>query len=271
MQDGKRIFRNLARDPDISGNSILYQQRWCPPYSAFNVLPSEETDWNSSELSPDMSSMFRDIISLYETGRYDASDIPNMCRRIILWSWTAQVNLNATLVAQEVTTLALGSDWEDKTQRRLLQARLQMKSLNEDIHTNMKALGIGTHTSATKPYEDEDWRSLQSTIDAVEQRIDLVYESYTQMASIHESKTANVQAIRVRHLTILATIFIPVSLIAGIFSMGGKFAAGSSMFWVFWVVSILFVAILLLFIFLRFFQPLLRKILQMHRIVLSTV
>ncbi|KAH8589870.1 hypothetical protein B0O99DRAFT_692088 [Bisporella sp. PMI_857] len=156
---------------------------------------------------------------------------------------SSQVNLNATLVAQEVAILAGGSAWQDQTVRRLVQARLQMQLLNDGIHANIDAMKIRTSTSATEEsdWESEDWRNLQSTIKAVQRRIDLIYQSYTQIASIHESKITNQQAQGVIYLTSVATVFVPTPLIAGIFSIGGKFAVGASMFWVFWAVSIPFI------------------------------
>ncbi|KAK1751063.1 hypothetical protein QBC47DRAFT_392146 [Echria macrotheca] len=43
---------------------------------------------------------------------------------------------------------------------------------------------------------------------------------------------------QVGYLSSLATLFVPVSLVTAIFSIGGDFAAGESHFWVYWAVSV---------------------------------
>jgi hypothetical protein len=235
---------------------MSYLRSLCSPYSAFNVLPPETTAWEGSELSPDKLSTFDNIISLHQTNLYDASQIPEVCRRIALWSWTAQVHFNTNLVAEEV---ALGSPWQDRTVLRLVQTRLQLQRHEDEIHINMNALGIGTEHSIAQEWEAEDWRSLEDAIKAVERRIDVIYESYTQRASINESMAANQQARGVRYLTALAALFVPASLTAGIFAMAGEFSAGASRFWVFWAVSIPLMSILSVLFFAELFKKLCRK------------
>jgi Mg2+ and Co2+ transporter CorA len=102
----------------------------------------------------------------------------------------------------------------------------------------MDALGIGTKSKCTEDWEAQAWRSLQNAVHVLKSRVDIIAQAYTQAVSVQESMTSNKQARQVGYLTSLATLFIPVSLIAGIFSMGGKFSAGASLFWVYWAISI---------------------------------
>lgn len=46
------------------------------------------------------------------------------------------------------------------------------------------------------------------------------------------------QSLSAGYLTPMAIIINPVSLIAAMFSMGDDFAAGESLFWVFWVKAV---------------------------------
>jgi Mg2+ and Co2+ transporter CorA len=51
-----------------------------------------------------------------------------------------------------------------------------------------------------------------------------------QEASLSESQIANYQAQNVGRLTSLATILVPFSVSAGMFSMGGEYLAGEKNF-----------------------------------------
>jgi len=155
-KNNKIETRRLVWDANNSGNSHFYQRLLCPPYNAFNVLPLERTAWNISELSPGMSSMYNDIISLYRTNLYKSSKIPELCRRVVLWSCTAQIHHNSNLVAQEVAAITCGSPWEDRTVGRLVRARLQIQRLEERIQININALGIGAVNPIAHDWEAKD-------------------------------------------------------------------------------------------------------------------
>jgi hypothetical protein len=231
-----------------SRDSIEQYSQWilCPLYSAFPDLPLDEEAWDASQRSPNMSSMYDDIVRLYRTGQYEMLRIPELCRRIVLWSWRAQVNLSAKLVKEVVVDLLLNAasspQSTDRTAWRLVQAKLQIQSLEESIQFNMNVLGIGGPRSIAEAWEAEDWKSLENTIATVGRGIDVVYEFQTQRAGIQGTTS-------VKNLTSVAILFAPVSVIAGIFAMGGEFAAGDKRFWVFWAVSIPLMSVLSLILF----------------------
>jgi hypothetical protein len=77
-----------------------------------------------------------------------------------------------------------------------------------------------------------------------------------QEASLRESQIENYQARNVGRLTSLATILVPFSVSAGMFSMGGEYLAGEKNFWVFWAVAIPMVWIFGLLIFTQILQRL---------------
>ena len=58
-----------------------------------------------------------------------------------------------------------------------------------------------------------------------------------------------VETVRVKELSILAMIFIPLTVASGIFSMSGKFAPGGPSFWVYWVVGVSLVLLVLVVAF----------------------
>lgn len=61
---------------------------------------------------------------------------------------------------------------------------------------------------------------------------------HAQVASLEAIRAANEQSAAVGHLTTLATVFLPLGLVAGIFSISGEYAVGGSRFWVFFAATI---------------------------------
>ena len=102
----------------------------------------------------------------------------------------------------------------------------------------MRAFGVGSPNTVVDEREAADWEALEKEIMAFGESVASQISGYTQEASIEESRTANFQARNVGRLTALATVLVPFSVTAGVFSMGGDFAAGQRLFWVFWVIAV---------------------------------
>ena len=235
--------RRVIEDRDLDSLMKEYSQ-WTMD---LQDLPANEEVWEALQRPPEMSSMYDYIFSLYQTQQYEMQRIPKLCRRMVLWSWRAQVNLTAKLVKRVVVfdlpqDEFFGQSEDKKVARWWLQAKLQMQALEEGIQLNMSALGIGGAKSIAVEGEAEDWKSLESTIEMAGRWIDVVYQFQTQSAGIDGTRG-------VVRLTSIAIIFAPVSVIAGVFAMGGDYAAGAKKFWVFWAVSIPFMSILSLILF----------------------
>lgn len=89
----------------------------------------------------------------------------------------------------------------------------------------------------------QSWRWLY---DRFQGQFEQVQQLLEISAAAGESFLANQQARHVGQLTTVATILVPFTAVAGIFSMSGSFAAGESHFWVFWVVTVRISALLFL-------------------------
>jgi hypothetical protein len=126
----------------------------------------------------------------------------------------------------------------------------------EDIQYGMKSLGIGSSQCVYEECDAEGWNFLTETAVSLAQKYDDLKEVYVQEASLRESQIENYQARNVGRLTSLATILVPFSVSAGMFSMGGEYLAGEKNFWVFWAVAIPMVWIFGLLIFTQILQRL---------------
>lgn len=63
-------------------------------------------------------------------------------------------------------------------------------------------------------------------------------EGCSLRAALEESFAADRQARNARQLTWVATVIVPCTFVASVFSMGGSFAAGEDLFYVYWAISV---------------------------------
>jgi hypothetical protein len=112
-----------------------------------------------------------------------------------------------------------------------------------EISRNIAALGMDP-TAMNSPsgpgdyWERIAWKDAQYWCGTVLDMIDLMIQTYSHHATIREAQLSNHIATSVGKITSLASLFIPISIVAGIFSMGADFLPGGSSFWVFWVATI---------------------------------
>ncbi|KAI0973011.1 hypothetical protein F4678DRAFT_471380 [Xylaria arbuscula] len=128
--------------------------------------------------------------------------------------------------------------WTQREFGGLMQAKLALVSINTSLSYNMDALGINGESPPGAEWEHKAWNSLQNAVTTLRARVDIMSEAYTQTVSIRESIIANQQARQVGYLTSLATLFVPISFIAAVFSIGGDYAVDEKRFYVFWAVSL---------------------------------
>ena len=80
------------------------------------------------------------------------------------------------------------------------------------------------------------WRYIRSQCIDLHEMFEHLKNSYTQVVALREAQASNLQAKSVRWLTVLGTFFVPLSIVAGIMSMGGEFLPGERQFWVYFAV-----------------------------------
>jgi len=242
-------------------------------YTPLTVPSAKSTDWPVTEVVPMMRSMFDDLCDLYplmqRQSTTDALDCVNICREMVLSAWTAYLRIVEAQIIEEEFRKSVGRSanrandiatwlsqswtqpWQQREFGRLTYARLTLEKNDEDLRINMDALGVGTQNQTVEDWEADAWRHLRDTLRSNMRRLDILWQAYTQVISVRESISSNKQSRQVEYLTSLATLFIPASLIAAIFSMGGDFAVGASHFWVYWAVSAPIVALCFILLFTR--------------------
>jgi Mg2+ and Co2+ transporter CorA len=87
-----------------------------------------------------------------------------------------------------------------------------------------------------------DHMNMYSARSAMEETYEAKMQSWESMRQTEEANRQTAAANRMARssgqLTKIATIVVPCTFVASIFSMGGDFAAGESLFYVYWIISV---------------------------------
>jgi hypothetical protein len=86
--------------------------------------------------------------------------------------------------------------------------------------------------------ERRSWARLMDKLATMEATISNHMEEFSQRAALEESFATGRQARSAGQLTKIATVIVPCTFVASIFSMGGSFAAGEDLFYVYWTISV---------------------------------
>lgn len=220
---------------------------WYPLFESQAILGTDSNKWLASEHTPGMKSFFDDLVKLYPLTVRRSTSYPqsctDICRRLVLSAWTAHLRVIENQIIEqrskmsagdtknarnieEHMSLAWAGTWTAAEFSRLVRAKPVLLSIEAELRRNIDALG-----ECLSPWEKDAWHNLRDSSELLVSRLDGILENYMQAVSVRQSLNAG-------QLTSMATIFIPASLVAAVFSMGGKFAAGENLFWVFWVISV---------------------------------
>jgi hypothetical protein len=118
---------------------------------------------------------------------------------------------------------------------------------------NLDELGISLSDvnclSSLGQKESQDWIYIKKSLELWESRAQGVVGSTLGLLSLVESNKSVEEAKSTRTLAILGTIYLPLSLMAGILSMSGEFIPGGARFWVYFVLALplLFITLLVSF------------------------
>ncbi|KAK3364351.1 hypothetical protein B0T25DRAFT_529878 [Lasiosphaeria hispida] len=211
------------------------------------------------------SHLFSDIKNLPHPAP-DSDRMLVFLRRYVIHKWIVYLNhvhrcLASVRDTQSVRSMEPGGGWsEDMFVRGLKYWSEFLPIVQLTIEANMAALGIDISESSSVGVggvgEANMWRYIHRMLGNYAKMFERVADSYTQIVAIKEAQSSTLQAQAsstqaqfVGRLTLLGTLFLPASLVAGILSMGGEFLPGQRLFWVYIAVLIpvLFLVVLILF------------------------
>jgi hypothetical protein len=92
---------------------------------------------------------------------------------------------------------------------------------------------------------DRDFQCIHYRLKTLKIRVDLFINSITGLAGIagnrhalHEARRSLQETMRIKTLTLLGMVFLPLAFCTGLFSMNDHYLPGTSSFWIYWAVAI---------------------------------
>ncbi|RDW57691.1 hypothetical protein BP5796_12492 [Coleophoma crateriformis] len=257
--------RRELRDESSMPKHYLY-----PELNALHELPEEASKWSSAYENPQYTSMFDDTLSGFASRNWDVGDLDDpmavvkLPRKLVIGMMLAflrrrylnllriqktHVKPNQTLRMNYLSNFSEGalSSWHDEFFDFIVGSCAAMKELIREMEENTVSLGLPrTNGTAGKlgvarvppQWEIDGWRSVLDLAHVVDELTNALATGYMQYITIQEARVSNGNAQSLSKITVLTMLFIPLSTVASIFSMGGDFLPGSPRAWVFWVVSI---------------------------------
>ena len=93
------------------------------------------------------------------------------------------------------------------------------------LYRHMNAQGLKLNGASQygllDEWEAEEWRFVETRLLSFKQTVGSIVDIYAQAIALEEARSSNAQARSVASLTALATVFVPLSIVATIFSIGG--------------------------------------------------
>jgi len=279
-------LRPRLRDESSMPRHCLY-----PEMDVIPELPHGVAEWSHPYRSPQYISMFDDTLNqmvscgqntftqptndplaaIEITRKIAISHIIAFLRRRylnILRVQRSQFNPDGPLRHNYLCSVSEGalSQWHKQMFDFIVGSCAAMKEFRREVEDNTIALGLpsGPHMhvdseQSLPQWEIDGWRSVQDLARAVDDLANSLRTGYMQFITIQEARIANSTAQSVSKITVLTMLFIPLSTIAGIFSMGGDFLPGSSKSWMFWAVCIPVLLALMYFYWRQHINLMLKK------------
>ncbi|KAF2015352.1 hypothetical protein BU24DRAFT_480152 [Aaosphaeria arxii CBS 175.79] len=237
-----------------------------PEMNPLDQLPENSAQWERSYVLPGYTSLFDDTIQMMESEMFknghdiihpiDVVTIPRKWIISTLTSFMRRRYLNlisiqkSSLKHEFLSSFSEGSlsSWNNEFFNFIVGSCAAMKQFSHELSDNMIAVGVDTPAAILENnpprWEIDGWRSIQDLTRAVDGMANALATGYLNRCTIQEARVSNGNAQSLSRITVLTMLFIPLSTVASIFSMGGDFLPGQQRAWVFWVVSFPVLALL---------------------------
>ncbi|KAK0609099.1 hypothetical protein DIS24_g12500 [Lasiodiplodia hormozganensis] len=260
----RKTRKHLAADPAFA---VHHDEKALPraPSASMHALPLDPSQWSSPPQKPSLMSMRERLVDLYTRFPHGATADPasaaafgkgvvfalwEMAIRCLEWRYIA-------LWDEEVFRSYHRHDvqWRRADFQKMADQQLVTRRVKRDFFDVCRKLGVVGDRGDGRGgggggCKERSWGWLLERITVLDEKIGDMIVVYGQRSSVEESLTANNQARSVGRLTALATVLVPFTIAAGIFSMSDEYAAGKSKFWVFWAIAVPLASVLLVWVFL---------------------
>ncbi|KAH7398590.1 hypothetical protein BKA66DRAFT_437634 [Pyrenochaeta sp. MPI-SDFR-AT-0127] len=237
-----------------------------PEIDTLDQLPDDCSQWASAYSSPGYGSMFDDTLQSFHSpnvsinATHDPLSVVEIPRRLVISTLMAYIRRRyINLVSIQKTEFrphtmrhnylasfskSSYSSWSGDLFDFIVGSRAAIKEFALEMEDNAIALGVDSPNFAGPRWEVEGWRSIRDLTGVVEGTVEAFATGYLQYVTIQEAHVSNSTAQSLSRITVLTMLFIPLSTVASIFSMGGDFLPGQNRSWIFWAVALPILAIL---------------------------
>lgn len=271
----RKTRKHLASDPAFA---VRHDEKALPraPSACMDALPQDPTQWSQPPPpKPSLMSMRERLVDLYTRFPHNATEDPEsaaaFCKGVVFSLWEMTIRcLEWRYIAlwdEEVFRSYHHHDvqWRGADFQKMADQQLVTRRVKRDFFDVCRKLGVGDERGNGRGggvgavgvgggggggCKERSWGWLLERITVLDEQIGDMIMVYGQRSSVEESLIANNQARSVGRLTALATVLVPFTIAAGIFSMSDEYAAGKSKFWVFWAIAVPLASLLLIWVFL---------------------
>jgi hypothetical protein len=234
-----------------------------------DFLPVEDTNV-SNYTGPPRTSLFDDLIYYHNQPNPTPSSMTTpetavfFLKRIIAGTWMNSIayvgmsvssleyaversrkhSPSATPKNDKITSYG-GLEWLEKNLFHIYSWKRRCSQLHDWADWNLQELGIlrsqlektCSASTSISDVDQQDWFFIKKRLELCETCSRDIVASALGLLSLIESHKSVEEAESARVLALLGTVYLPLSLTAGILSMSGAFTPGQGQFWIFFAVA----------------------------------
>lgn len=121
----------------------------------------------------------------------------------------------------------------------------------DQVEESLQSFGLPLNGQESEK-DGEELLAVFARLSSCKEKIESLTPIVMGMLSVHQAEMSMQEAKLVSRLTFIALIFLPLSLVAAMFSMGADFLPGKPSFWIYFAVSLPLTLVILIFTY--FFQ-----------------
>ena len=106
----------------------------------------------------------------------------------------------------------------------------------DEVEMSLRSVGIAVDGQSND--DGKELLSVLSRLQGCKEKVESLTPIVTGMLNVRQADISMKESRLVSKLTLVALVFIPLSFTASIFSMGGDYLPGSSLFWVYFAVAL---------------------------------
>jgi Mg2+ and Co2+ transporter CorA len=166
--------------------------------------------------------------------------------RVAVAEWMLYALLMGRYVKFYEYTFETARERMSQVEQHVLELHRWRRRSKQSLHKLQITTGFVEHWRSRETQQpNEAWdllladlRHVSSQIDQHAALLEALNPIITSLVQLMDSRRSLAEAVDVKRLTYIALVFIPMSLIAAIFSMANEYGPGSDRFWVYWATSV---------------------------------